>query len=142
MYDHELVAAGGVVLRDSSSSTETTGRVRGDGGDDDAVGCADLRADGGYSLQLKAQKGCFGNGDDDDVVFKPGEYGCIIAESAPFGPMGGAAIGKCFIDTRNPAQHEYGCYCCRDGGSATPAGLFPMERLGNPVPNCTAWIYD
>lgn len=135
-YDQELVdryhwvAADGV-LRESSSTTET-GMAR--GGGDDEVGCADLRADGGYSFQLKGQEGCFANGPHEN--FQPGEYGCIITESAPFGPDGGPARGKCFVSGPN---NEFGCYCCRDGGSATPEGFFPYETVGNPVPNCTVF---
>ena len=107
------------------------------GGGDVELGCADLRADGAFSFQLKNQMGCSadGPGGDPAEVFKPGDYGCIIVESAPFGATGGGSRGKCFIDD----EGQFGCYCCLDGGSATPEGLFPYERLGNPVPNCTVF---
>ena len=124
------MAAGGV-LQDGSSTTET-GRVR--GGGDVAVGCADRRADGGYSFQLKSEMGCFTE-EPRTEPFKPGEYGCEIAESAPFGWDGGAARGKCYVT----ADGGYGCYCCLDGGSATPEGFFPYETVGNPVPKCTVF---
>lgn len=102
------------------------------GGGDVELGCADSV----LSFRLKGQSGCSadGPGGDPAEVFKPGDYGCIVAESAPFGDER-AARGKCYLN----AEEQFGCYCCLDGGSATPSGLFPYETVGNPVPNCTVW---